>query len=798
MGIKSRNISFFAKLVCIVLSVLLMMGAFFYATRVLRAAEYFHTNGSIMDTLMSDEPKTLADCDLLSDKITDDMYYLYQKSVYDAETREEDRTVVLAYLEEQKSDFLDRAMEAFEEGHSVVVIYYDSEEEAYESEDEAYDVAETTVASYRNSYDDLFHFSYLIELNGESYLLNIEEYNMIYFTEESDSVYDQLNDTYEMFVSDHILPGYAYYDEDYYELANDLKYYVVNKDNGVKLTNMTAAPEEESILSYPYALVVKNGVPTYSEDFENVIDNYLDRETGRLALESSSHCDFVLYVDENYNSSYSHSYQALIKDYEKVASYRTKQNMTVSALLAMLSLLLAVYVVTVVGKRLKDGKVKRMWLDYIPTDLHFAVTCAAVGGLLVLLLTLLSDVYDTDYDTVVMTVVAGAATVGLIWLLLVEFMTSFIRVCRSEKGLWRNLLTVMLVKWLIVKPISALKSALTYQPANFKKQLRLAVTLYILLNFVFILAAWLAAVADNIAFLFLCILLLLGGNIAAAVFAINYIAALDKIITAAHFRTVPQVDYYKLPNSLKVLYASLSYTRQELDAAVARAVRDERVRTELITNVSHDLKTPLTSIITYVDLLKQCEVDDENAKEYIAVLDDKGKRLKRLIDDLLEASKITSGVIRLQPVMLSLNELAAQAVVERQQEFSDNRLELVFKGEEKQVTCYADGTKTFRILDNLLSNARKYSAAGTRVYYEVSETEAYAMFEIKNTSAQKLDITPQELTERFVRGDRSRNTEGSGLGLSIAENLCKAQNGKLNITIDGDLFKAQVMLPKHK
>ena len=238
------------------------------------------------------------------------------------------------------------------------------------------------------------------------------------------------------------------------------------------------------------------------------------------------------------------------------------------------------------------------------------------------------------------------------------------------------------------------------------------------------------------------------------------------------------------------------YTSEELNRAVEKAIKDERMRSELITNVSHDLKTPLTSIISYVNLLKDCNIEDQRAREYIAVLDEKGSRLKRLIDDLVEASKITSGVITLNLVQLDLGELATQAVVEHQQEFADNGLELIFKGDKKSLTAVADGTKTFRVIENLMSNARKYSAKGSRVYADVYEQDNTAVFEIKNVSAQKLDISANELKERFVRGDKSRNQEGNGLGLSIADSLCKAMHGNMEITIDGDLFKVKVVLPK--
>ena len=243
---------------------------------------------------------------------------------------------------------------------------------------------------------------------------------------------------------------------------------------------------------------------------------------------------------------------------------------------------------------------------------------------------------------------------------------------------------------------------------------------------------------------------------------------------------------------------SLPYTNQELHNAVDQAVRDERLKTELITNVSHDLKTPITSIITYTDLLSKCPQSDEKAKEYMAVLTEKSTKLARLVEDLIEASKLSSGNITLHPMVLDLGELTAQAIGEYQKEFEENRLQLVLDPDLPRVQAFADGSKTYRVLENLLQNAKKYSAVDSRVYVRVYKQGDFGVFEIKNISAEPLNISPQELTQRFVRGDASRTKEGNGLGLSIAQELCSAQQGKLELLIDGDLFKARGYLPQPK
>ena len=239
-----------------------------------------------------------------------------------------------------------------------------------------------------------------------------------------------------------------------------------------------------------------------------------------------------------------------------------------------------------------------------------------------------------------------------------------------------------------------------------------------------------------------------------------------------------------------------------LSSAVRDQVRSERLKADLITNVSHDIKTPLTSIINYVGLLKREDIQDPAAQEYIDVLERKSERLKKLIEDLVEASKASSGNVRIELAKIDLVELTVQAAAEFEDKFAKRSLEFCFTPPEEAVYVNADGRHLWRVFDNLLNNASKYSMEGTRVYSEITvqkpeaEDEAgSAVFTIKNISANKLNVSPDELTERFVRGDVSRTTEGSGLGLSIAESLCSLMGGELKIEIDGDLYKANVILP---
>ncbi len=506
-------------------------------------------------------------------------------------------------------------------------------------------------------------------------------------------------------------------------------------------------------------------------------------------------------------------YSEIQENFGKV-NHNPMKNFAVSVACIILLLLLLIWNCVLAGR--KDSEYKTSKIDKMPNDLHFLVSGGLVAGGFFLLLNSLycyakilfseADIYNDLADMTISVVNANmfvplvCALAFAIFLIISEWLTSVARQVKAHSGFFKNTLVYMLIKclvWLfktvVAKPAKKGIAFLKYRPDVFKKQLMAYLIGYGVVNLLLLFFVWLGD--DGVVRLLLCFAWF-GLNAASLVFIVKYVMDLDEIIKAFNERRPPRVNYQKLPQSLKMLVDAQKYTAEELNRAVEKAVKDERMRSELITNVSHDLKTPLTSIITYVDLLKHCDIQDEKAQEYIGVLDEKGGRLKRLIDDLVEASKITSGVVKLNLVQLDLGELATQAVVEHQQEFADNGLELIFKGDKKSLSAIADGQKTYRVIENLLSNARKYSAKGSRVYADVYEQNNTAVFEIKNVSAQPLDISADELKERFVRGDKSRNEEGNGLGLSIADNLCQAMHGRMEIHIDGDLFKVKVVLPR--
>ena len=229
-----------------------------------------------------------------------------------------------------------------------------------------------------------------------------------------------------------------------------------------------------------------------------------------------------------------------------------------------------------------------------------------------------------------------------------------------------------------------------------------------------------------------------------------------------------------------------------IDKAVSTSMKDERMKADLITNVSHDIKTPLTSIINYVDLLKRANIEDETARGYIDILEQKSLRLKALTNDLVEISKISSGNITLELVNLNMVEMINQVTGEFDERFKEKSLIPILNLPKEDVVIHADGQALYRILENLYINIYKYALRGTRVYIDLATNENKALLTIRNISAEPVKLDSAMLTERFIRGDISRGTEGSGLGLSIAKSLAEAQNGRLDLSLDGDLFKVVV------
>ena len=293
---------------------------------------------------------------------------------------------------------------------------------------------------------------------------------------------------------------------------------------------------------------------------------------------------------------------------------------------------------------------------------------------------------------------------------------------------------------------------------------------------------------------FLIILLIV--DAAAVIFIIRKADGLDLIMDGLKKISDGELQYKIKTDTLtgkqKVMAEYINNIGSGLDAAVENSLKKERMQTELITNVSHDLKTPLTSIINYVDLMKRENPTDPKIQEYLRILDEKSQRLKVLTEDVVEASKASTGNIKLEMNDIDFVEMVQQVIGEFEEKFQEKNLTMMVHFTDEPSIIYADGQRMWRVLEKVFGNVVKYAMEGTRVYAEISNRNKKVTFSLKNISAQPLNISADELTERFIRGDVARNTEGSGLGLSIAKSLTELQGGEFKLYLDGDLFKVMI------
>lgn len=483
----------------------------------------------------------------------------------------------------------------------------------------------------------------------------------------------------------------------------------------------------------------------------------------------------------------------------------------------MLACAACIYLLCAAGKR-SDGTVKILFFDKIPLIVNLAVTLGVmalcVAGAVLLLECESEPGWSPSidmFDTILLTLAKGISEfMGL--LVLIFFMMWTVLNCSiarniRNKTFWKHTLIRFVFKpfkWIggkLKKAFLRIKAlfVVDYTSSKARKKFRLVsaavVAGYMLLSFLLTLCMILCVFGDE-AWLIFWIPLTFIVQAAAFIYCLGVIISLDRIMAGVSEIRLGKLSFKintnHMPAFLKNFAHDIECIGEGLENAVESAVKDQKMKAELITNVSHDLKTPLTSIVNYVDLLKRCNVDDEDAKKYISILDEKSQRMKKLIEDLVEASKASSGAMEIHPVKLNLCELAAQAVGEHTDELKSLNIEIMLKTPQEPVYVMADAQKTSRIIENLFSNVRKYALEGTRVYFEVIEEGAIS---IKNISKYPLDVPAEELLRRFVRGDSSRTGEGSGLGLSIAQNLCELQGGRFGVYVDGDLFKATVELP---
>ena len=587
----------------------------------------------------------------------------------------------------------------------------------------------------------------------------------------------------------------------------NLKYYIVSAD-GTVYTNLEKKPGASTLSNYLVNGTVHkgranlNGIVTESNLSAYTVD--LAESVGDVRYYitlGSNRLDEV--KPELHGDAYFEAYEKF-QHYQHPSIIRTVWLFLGAYVLALMGLVLWL---NMVGWKPEEEKPVLLSTDYLPTDIHLVLY---MGLLAALVAPSTAGLVAFGNRLTPMELPLGlypwaiAAVATVVFLLTAEWLASIVRIKRFGWGWWK--------RTLIYRIYHYIARQFFYRPRRFRWTVGALLVLYMVVNLGLTLATvYIGAPKPNSVF----IAIMVAFNALCLAFLLKYARILDTIIDASsRHESADLSGDAQVPESLRILNENLTATFKERQDAVEKAVRDEVLRTELITNVSHDLKTPLTSIITYVGILNKVEPADPSFQNYLDILGQQANKLKILIEDLIEVSKISSGNIELDQVKLNLNELSAQAVGEYTMEMQDTGGNEIITTEGGAFTAasagaapagtssaapvyiFADGMKTYRILANLLSNAKKYSAPGTRVYIDLYQDCQYGYFSIKNVSAEALNISPDELTERFTRGNRSRSDgNGNGLGLSIARDLCQLQGGFLDISIDGDLFKAVVALP---
>ena len=444
-------------------------------------------------------------------------------------------------------------------------------------------------------------------------------------------------------------------------------------------------------------------------------------------------------------------------------------------------ILLFIFLMRAAGHRKDQEEVRRRGLDFVPLDIYALAAALICMGFVVVSFYCL----NLSGNKFVNAVWAG----GVLMLALLPVLGFFYSLAANIKAgkWWRNTVIYMLGR-LICKGIYTLFTNLPVLAKNV-----VFFIAFLIINGLLFTGGF---IYGNGGLGFLCILF----NIVVLVFICRMTLRWKKLREGAAKIAAGQleakIDTSKMNKELKEHGDNINHIRDGLSAAVDERLKSERLKTELITNVSHDLKTPLTAIISYVDLLKKEKLGSEAAVNYVAVLDRHSARLKKLTEDLVEASKAATGNISVELAPTDIVELLQQSVGEYTERLSEKGLEAVIKAPEPPVMIKADGRHLWRVFDNLLNNICKYALEKTRVYLDITETKQQVSVTFKNISKYPLNISVDELMERFVRGDSARSTDGSGLGLAIARSLTQLQEGSFDIDVDGDLFKVTITFNK--
>lgn len=569
-----------------------------------------------------------------------------------------------------------------------------------------------------------------------------------------------------------------------------VRYTDVNGDTVVYTKDDTGEINSDSMIEYPGFIFEKKG-GIHAE--MNVLDKDLV-DFDSLVYKCKTFTDyddfyasFIINTDYPYNDSYSYYGEEVVTDEEEIARFNSM--IVIFAFAATIGGIILITLMFLTG-RIAKGSTKLYKMDNIWWDI--LGICIIVAFSIVIIVFEITSILEfsksVDYLCMQIYLIALAEIVVIYVLSLIRrikaksFLKSsvcgkcLIRIGRLLKKLWNN--------------INATKKAFILLVATFVYLLVISMTAgngFYYGNDFFKLM-WLMFAVVFLVFIFFIMWK----------FIIEYEEIIKQTKMIANGDISNKITAKIQFKSNRQMAEAVNNIGEGISKAVDDSIKNERMKTDLITNVSHDIKTPLTSIINYVNLLRMEDIKDEKVSNYINVLESKSQRLKILTDDLVEASKLSSGVIKLEFDKLNLVELIKQSAGEYEEKFAEKNLEVVMDLPMSPVYVKADGRKMWRVLENLYGNIYKYAMKGTRVYVDLSMIGSRVILVVKNISDGALNLKGDELTERFIRGDVSRSTEGSGLGLSIAKSIIDRHGGEFKIVLDGDLFKVVIKLDEYK
>lgn len=618
----------------------------------------------------------------------------------------------------------------------------------------------------------------------------------------------KLNDAYTLIES---AVGSIYYDIDSYidnqdtykEGNTNVTYLYVDLDNNTVYTNKKAysnfadyAENLKTLKKSGKYVIVRPQLSGYESNIEKIDKG--DSKAQEWKTSMSYYVDAKNYI---YASAVDTSYPAKDSFYEQshiYAKYGAKTRVTgLVGMCMMLAYLVILIILTVgAGRTTESDEIELTRFDHIKTEI------AAAGVLILWMLPMMvgvkvgsftwgiiseKSIYQLDTTAYLPTLITWCITTAYTS---VMFLCGYLSLVRRIKAklVWKN--SVLRCVLIFIKEMFANIRLLWKMIIGYAVFFIIHWASYIFLQ-------W--AVNDTVILVNPWSVLLLVIDVAAFVYMVERAKGIGRIKTGIDKIAGGEVDYQIPLEGLKKeqleMAEKINSIGEGLDTALEKNMKSERLKTDLITNVSHDIKTPLTSIINYVELLKQENFDDPKIQRYIEVLEQKSQRLKILTEDVVEASKVSSGNITLEFMNINLVEMIQQTSGEFAEKFMARDLDEVLNLPKEEVVIRADGRRLWRVLSNIYNNAAKYAMKGTRVYADIWKKDGKAYFSLKNISEQALNIPADELTERFIRGDVSRSTEGSGLGLSIARSLTEMQGGKFELYLDGDLFKVTIIFP---